>query len=516
MEIDVMPSILDGLNTAKLALAAQQYAMNVSQRNTANVYNPGYTRQDVLFTDLTVPSNWSTYGTPGVELWAERNRYLDKSISYELPAFGESLVKYNALREIDAILQGTGGGGLGTSIDEFFNSFTELSSNPTDSALRWQVISRAETMINDFQRIYANIQRVQTSADQHIRSDVDDINRLTAKIADLNKRIETAINIGHKENEYALRDERQQYMEELQGKINFLYFETEAGSITITTTKGDAVVLGDTSVKLVLGEKTDSHFVDIYLGSITGINITPTITSGEIGGYIEVRDTLIPGYLKTLNDMAQGIIDEVNKAHVQGFDLNGDQGEAFFKPFTATVSDPSAVRAMKLSDNITADKIAVAGSKVDEYGNLIDANGDPYAGTPVLNPKDGAALLDKDNNPILLGVWAGYGDNANAKALAAISAKEFIKDKENIDRNLEKIYASLLYTVGSDQRVAEETAENQQNVLNQLWGQRDSESGTSLNEEAINIIKYQQAYQANSRIVSVLNALSAEILNFVG
>jgi len=465
-----MPSILDGLNITKLALSAQQYAMNVTQRNTVNVNNPGYTRQDVTFSDLTVPSNWSASRTPGVDIWAVRNNYLDQSISYELPALGENLVKYSVLREIDAILQGTGGGGLGSSIAEFFDSFTELSSNPTNAALRWQVISRADTMSRDFHRIYAEIQHVQSSANMHVIRGIEDVNNLTAKIADLNGRIESAVTLGQKETEYALRDERQECMEELQGKLGVLYFETEHGSYTITTMYGDALVLGKTSYNLTFGDSSnpDSQFPDIYLGNknITSIynatlKETTVLLSGEIGGYLKVRDELIPGYLNQLDDMAETIIDKVNAQHNLGVGIEDPPSAPndFFNAFTSA-------RNIEISSDI---------------------RNDPY--------KIAAAL-------------SGYGlaDNQNAKLLAQIGIDEKFGEK----------YAELIYVVGSDQKRAKETGENQQNLLGQLLGQRNAESSVSLNEEAINLIKFQRAYQASSRIVTVLNTLSAEILNFVG
>ena len=513
METDVMPSILDGLNTAKLALSAQQYAMNVTQRNTANVNNPNYTRQDVFFTDLTVTSGWAANKTPGVELWAARNNYLDKSISYELPEFGENLIKYNALREIDALLQGVSGSGLGTYINGFFNSFMELSSSPTDNALRWQVISSAKTMMQEFSRLYNEIQRVQTAANEHIRSNVEDVNILTAKIDDLNGRIETANNLGQLEVVYGLRDERQQYIEDLETKINILYFdqhykkdesqntsshiyaEAGSGAITITTIQGDALVLGDQAFELKLGpaaavppSEGSPYGVNIYLDGklISGNVITDTngnweqyklgaITSGEIGGYLKVRDELIPKYLKTLNEMASDIITEVNYYHEMGYGLDGNKGK-FFKDsdIPTSISTPTA-RNMSFHD--------------DMYDGLtVDAN------------KIAAALRIDE-----------YGDNSNAKLIAGL-----VNDKRGVLGQLGEKYAMLIYTVGADQRDAKTTLQNQQSVLSQLMSQRDAEHGVSLNEEAINLIKFQRAYQASSRFVTVLNSLSAEILNFVG
>jgi len=466
-----MAGILDSLNVAKLALSAQEYAMTIAQRNTANVNNPNYTRQDVIFTDPSNPSNWSLRGVPGVKLEAARGYYLDQSIGHEYSAYQESLVKYNSLLEIDAILQGTSGGGLGASIDAFFNSFTELASNPTSSALRWQVLSSAQTMVDDFHRIYENIRSVQASANRQIERGVTEVNDLTAKIANLNDRIETAQSKGHLETEYALRDERQKFIEELQGKIGVVYFEaynasTNTTSITITTTKGDALVLGDTSFELtaaIAGDGTPS--IDL-----NGKPITDVITSGEIGGYLQVSKDLIPEYLKRLNEMALAIVKEVNDVHDDGVGLDGSSG-GFFRDLT-TPGDIAAA-AGKISVEITDPSKIAAG-----FGEA--------------------------------------GDNTNAKALAEILTRKLIgDDPANPDKTLSDAYASLLYTVGSDQRTAKEDGEKQQNILNQLLGQRDSASGVSLNEEAVNLIKYQRAYQASARIVSVVNALSAEILNFV-
>ena len=459
-----MASILDGLNIAKMSLAANQYAISITQRNTANVNNPGYTRQDVFFKDPTAQSNWTTAGIPGIDVWSVRKSFLDHSIGQELPKLGESLSKYNALREIDTILQGTSGGGLGTVVSEFFNSFTQLSSNPTDPALRWQVITRAQTMTQEFNRLYNEIQRVQTSADRQISNGVNEANILTAKIADLNGRIEIAQASGRAETEFALRDERQQYIEELQSKMNALYFETESGSITVTTSSGDALVLGKANMQLTTGLMDD-----VYL---SGNPITNLITSGEIGGHIQVRDKLIPGYLATFDGMAADIITEVNNIHANGFDLAGDAGGKFFESVTlesgVNVAVARDIRVV-ISD---PSKVAAAGA---------DLNGDTL----------------------------GIGDNENAKALAIISEKSFNGN------TLGEFYASLIYKVGSDQLAAKEAGEAQQSVLGQLLGRRDAASGVSLNEEAVNLIKFQQAYQASSRFVSVLNSLSAEILSIL-
>ncbi|MDR1726313.1 MAG: flagellar hook-associated protein FlgK [Acidobacteriota bacterium] len=462
-----MASILDGLNTVKQSLAVQQFALSVTQRNTANVNNPNYSRQDLVFTDPTVASSWALGGTPGVDVRASRNSFLDHSISRELPELGENEVKYSALQEIDAIMQGTSGAGLGETLANFFNSFTELSGNPTDMNLRLQTISQAELVATDFNRLYGDIQQVQSSANQHVKSGIDEVNTLTTRIADLNGRIEAAHARGSVE-EASLRDERQQYLDELENKMGVRYFETEAGTVTVTTDKGDALVLGDTSWNLEIGPLSGSSFYGI---SLNGKDVTDSVSSGEIGGYLQVRDALIPGYLATLDDMAAGIIERVNDVHALGVDLDGNAGGDFFTPFTQLTpgSNTGAARAMEVA---ISDPRAVA-----------------------------AAASGGD-----------VGDNTNAKALAAISGEKLFAGGT---QTASESYAALLYRVGSDERDAEDAVTLQTSVIDQLKDQRDAASGVDLNEEAVNLIKFQQAYQASSRFATVLNALSEEILNII-
>ncbi|MDR0842537.1 MAG: flagellar hook-associated protein FlgK, partial [Acidobacteriota bacterium] len=429
---------------------------------------PHYARQDLVFTDPTAMANWMPGKLPGADVWSSRNDYLDRSINRELPELGEGTVKYSALHEIDSIMQGASGAGLGEALSNFFNSFTQLSSNPADLNLRRQTISSAEFVAGRFNQLYGDIQRVQTSANQHVKVGVEDVNSLTAKIADLNGRIEAAHARGLSEDEFALRDQRQQQLEDLETRMGVQHFETESGSVTVTTENGDALVLGDTSWNLEIGPMAGSSFYGISLG---GKDITASIKSGEIGGHLQIRDETIPGYLGTLDDMAAGIIERVNEVHAQGDDLDGNTGGDFFTPFTPLTpgSNTGAARTMSVA---------------------------------ITDPRAVAAAA----------TGAEIGDNAGAKALAAIAGEKLFAGGT---QTAGEIYAALIYRVGADERNAEDTVSIQRSLLDQLQGQRDATSGVNLNEEAVNLIRFQRAYQANSRFATVLNDLSAEILNFI-
>lgn len=461
-----MTSILSGFDTIQQALAAQQFALSITQRNVANANDPSYTREEVVFTGMGAGETVS--GIPGVSLQASRDRFIDYSVSQELQSLAEHNVASDALQQIDAIFSANGGQGLQQALSNFFNSFSALSSTPEDLTLRQQVLSSANALAGEFRRLYGNIQQVQTSEDRALTYAVNEVNSITAQIADLNNKIRTA-QASHSEDEFTLRDNRQRLVEELSGLIDLSYYETESGSITVTTRQGGLLVTEDQSHTLEPAPLSVGAFRGVLLD---GTDITASLESGRLGGLIDVRDNKIAGYLSALDDMAAAIIARVNEQHALGSDLNGAPGDDFFTPFTQLIpgSNTGAARTMSvaLSD---PRKIAAAGA------------------------------------------GSGAGNNANAKLLAGISDETLFSSSTE---TASQFYANLIYRIGSDEKEAEESVTTQNNLLDQLKNQRDAFSGVNLDDEAISIVKYQKAYQASARFANVLDALSNEILQLLG
>jgi len=460
-----MTSIMSAFNTVQQALAAQQFALSIAQRNVANVNNPNYTRQVAVFAPV---GQESQFGISGVSIQACRDRFIDYSISRELQSLGENAVAYKALQQIDAIFGGSGGSSLQAALSSFFNSFSSLTSAPEDMSLRQQVLSSANDLAGEFRRIYGAIQQVQTSTDRSVKYAVDDINAITAQIADLNTKIPYAQQ-SHSESESELRDTRQQLLEQLSNLADVSYFETESGAITVSTRQGGVLVLGDESRELTLSRSAEGAFLGMQLN---GADITNSLESGELGGLINLRDNVLSGYLNDLDDMAATLIARVNEQHAQGSDLNGEAGGNLFTAFTEVIPGSNAGAARSMNVAITdAARIAAAGA------------------------------------------GAGVGDNTNAQLLAGIFEEKLFSGST---QTATEHYAQLLYRIGTDEKNAQAGVETQTDLLEQLNSQRAALSGVNLDEEAINIIKYQKAYQASSRLANVLDELSGEILNLLG
>jgi flagellar hook-associated protein 1 len=455
-----MTSILSGLGSVQQTLAAQQYALSITQRNVANANNEFYTRQDAIFTN--VPESNST----AVTLRALRNRYIDYSISRETQSLGEQQVTSDALQQVDALMNGNGGQGLQQALSDFFNSFNSLSATPEDLTLRQQVLAKATALTSEFHRVSGALQQVQTSENESVETTIDEINGITSKIAALNERIGVA-HASSSDGEFSLRDDRQQLVEQLSGFIDISYYETESGAIAVTTRQGGALVMGNQSPALARVTIPGSAFSGVRLD---GVDITSTLQSGKLAGLLKVRDGQIAGYLGDIDDMAAAIVSGVNQQHALGLDLDNKPGGDFFTPLTQSIPGSNAGAAQSIGVALSdVRKIAASSSG---------------------SPGDG------DNAALLYGIHEGTLLSSSTDTIS-------------------RFYAGLIYKIGSDEKSATDGVTTQTDILNQLKNQRASASGVNLDEEAANLITYQKAYQASARFINVLNTLSNDILSLI-
>jgi len=456
-----MSSILGGLDSLQQTLAAQQYALSITQRNVANANNENYTRQEAVFADSADANSCS------VTIRSLRDRYIDYSISRESQSLGEQQVASDALQQIDAIMNENSGQGLQKALSDFYNSFNSLSATPEDLTLRQQVLAKATTLTTEFHRVSSAIQEVQASQNDEVETTIDEINGITSQIAALNVKIGGAHASGSDE-ESLLRDDRQHLVEQLSGLIDVSYYDTQSGGIVVTTRQGGLLVAGDQSHILTQNTMPGTTFSGVQL---EGVDITSKLQSGKLAGLIDVRDNKTAGYLDALDDMAATIISKVNEQHTKGIDLDANPGENFFAPFTQTIPGSNAGAAQSISVALSNGRKIAASSS--------GTTGDGKNATLLWNMKDGLLMS---------------------------SYRETIS----------QFYAGLIYKIGSDEKSAADGVTTQTNILDQLKNQRAAATGVNLDEEATNIIKYQKAYQASAKFASVLNTLSDVILSLVG
>ena len=261
----------------------------------------------------------------------------------------------------------------------------------------------------------------------------------------------------------SLEDQRDQDLTNLSNLIDTAVVYSNDGSVSVTTNNGTLLVSGNQSDDLTTQVNSATGMHDVYA---QGTDITSSIAGGQLQGLINARDSSIPSTQTSLDNLAAGVISAVNQQQSAGYDLNGAQGTDFFTPFTPSASGSNAGAAATMTVAITdPDQIAAS--------------------------SDGTS-----------------GDNGNATALADLQNQSIDSGQTAGD-----YYSNLIDQVGNDvsNATSEQTAVGL--VLQQLTNQQQSISGVSLDEEATNLISYQQAYEAAARVISTVDELNQTALN---
>ena len=450
-----MSSLLSTMFLATGAMAADQGALEATTNNAANVNTPGYSREvPILQENPPVVLGNLSFGT-GVSLAkieSVRDPILQLRIQQETGQQGQLNSFTGALSQTQTLFT-AGASDIGSEISNLFSSISQLSTNPSSIALRQGVLTAASNLTSTFNNTASNLSVQRSNLDLNVVQSVQQVNTLTQQIAELNGQITTLQNLGQEAGTFI--DRRDVLINQLSGLIDVSEIKSDSG-ITLTTSNGTALVSGTQSFSLTTqpGASGVQHIFS------QGNDITSTLSSGALGGLIEVRDQKIPALLTSLDTLASGLATAFNSANASGFDVNGNKGGALFTP-------------------------------------LVGAGSASNIGVAITDPALIAASSD-----------GSAGSNGNLANLTAIQNQTIIAGATPTT-----YYGNIVFSVGND--VSNGTAELQSSklVLQQLQDQRGSISGVSLDEEAANMTRYQQAYDAAAHIVSTVNQMLETVIN---
>lgn len=453
-----MGSLLGSLSIATGALGAEQGAMDATTNNVANVNTPGYSRlQPVLVETDPIQIGSITYGT-GVsleKLQSLRDPILQTRIQEETQQQGQLNAFVTAMQQAQVQFE-SNGSDIGSEISSFFSSLNQLSTDPTNLSLRQGVLTAAGNLARAFNNTADNLQQQQSSLDLNVSQDVQQVNTLTGQIAALNTQISQLQSTS--QDSSALVDQRDVLIGQLSGLIDVSSIQSDNG-LTLTTSNGTALVVGGQS--FALSTQTNSAgFQDVFA---QGTDITADLTSGDLAGVIQSRDQAIPSLLSGLNSLAAGLANSLNAANAQGFDLNGNPGGNLFVPPPANGQGAAASMAVAITDP-----------------SLIAASSDPTS----------------------------PGSNGNVAVLAGVQNQAIVNGQTPTT-----YYSNLVFQVGNDVSNASNELSSSQAILNQLQDQRGSISGVSLNEEAANMVQFQNAFNAAAEVVTTINDMLYTVIN---
>jgi flagellar hook-associated protein 1 len=447
-----MGTLSASLNIALGSLLTQEDGIATTSNNIANVNTPGYSRQVANFAETPpVQLGTASFGT-GVQLQSVsslRDPILDLRVNQETQQQGQLNAFISSGQQIQALFNQTNGTGLQTPLTAFFNSLSQLAANPSDINTRQGVITASQNLASAFNQTSANLATLQRNTDTSVAQTVSQINSLTTQIATVNTQVSDATGAG--QNAGPFIDQRQQLLTQLSSLVDISEINAGSGSLTITTTSGAPLVVANKSFALST-QPNAAGFQDVYS---QGTDITANISSGQLAGELQIRDQEIPATQNSLDALAFNLANSVNAQSVAGTDLNGLPGT-----------------------NLFVAPVAQAGAA----GALAVAISDP---TKIAAAQDGTP-----------------GDNANANALLALQNQNIVSGQTPLN-----YYSNTVYKIGNDVSAAQSNASAGGAVLQQLQNLQGGVSSVDINEEAANLIRYQNAYQASAQVSAVIDAL---------
>ena len=465
-----MGTISSALSLTSGALDADQAALSVVANNVANANTTGYTEETPNWQEnQPIEIGGISVGDGVTETGAtsQRDRVLEERLDQQQQLASASSTRLTALDNIQALFTPDSGsssstaGDIGCDITSFFDSFSSLESDPTDNALREQVLSSASTLAGDISSAASSLNSQSAALDQEASGVVSQVNSLTGSIAQLNLEIQST---SPDSDAGTLEDQRQQDLSQLSQLVGINQVTTENNGLSITTTSGQLLVSEGQNFQLTTG--TVNGVTDLFLG---GTDITSQLAAGggQLGGYLTARDQDIPDALSALDQLAYGISSQVNAQNNAGTDLDGATGSAanplyIFKEPTQVAGSAAAMSVVMTDPN----QIAAAGAR------------------------------------------DGTGDNSNATAMASLAGQSIVNGQTPID-----YYSNFVSTLGST--VSEVQTENKaQNAsVTQLQTENNALSSVNLNDEAAAMSILESSYQAASQAFTLLNTIMASALN---
>ncbi|MGD2097765.1 MAG: flagellar hook-associated protein FlgK [Desulfobacterales bacterium] len=463
-----MSDINGVLSIAGQALITQQRAIHVTGHNIANVNTPGYSRQRLTMAP-TVAFD-SAVGIMGNGVSADEveriyDRFLNAQINSETYVMGRWDAQKQSVESLEIIFNESTGDGLNQAMSEFWNAWQALSNNPSGPTERQILVTRSQVLASTFNKLDADLAQAQQDLDRSIVGTVADINKLSAQLADLNQKIVSFETVSHSANDY--RDQRDVVLKELAELIDIYAFEDADGAVTALIANGRPLVSG--SIQWQLSTETNASGLEDVVwvdGAGNTVNINTDISGGKLKGWLETRDGIIVDLVNRLDTLAQNLMTEVNNLHQAGFDLNGIGGQVFF--------DGSA----------TAAGIAVNAGIVADV-NLI------------------AAAADQLTVP---------GDNRNAIDIANLQHQLVMSGNT---ATFSDYYSTLVRDVGNEVLNADSYHTHQSEMVAQLNNYRESISGVSLDEEMINLLKFQNAYAAAAKLVTASDEMIKTVIEMI-
>jgi len=517
-----MPSTLYGIYNAQRSLSMSQAALDIINSNVANMNTVGYSKQRL---DIQQVSNSSAYEDPleasqsgagAVIQGITRNRDVFLDNYYRTQNADLSYYKEyadNAI-QMEDIVNELGDNGLNESMTNFYNSLSQLASNPNDYVVRTSVIQNAVALATKFNDSYSGLEDLRTSlvgefgnADSISQSklslNVDDLNDKLRAVANLNNQINLSTVQGITPN--ALLDQRDLLLDRISEYIPVtLNYENNN---TVSVNVGQFELVKGTELKGVFSVTAgpdDNNPSTLQItndnGGIISKNAYSLLNSGKLGAILQVGGNdssklTIKEVMDSLNTLAGEFSNAINTVQ-----LNGRYIDNSSSPY-------------ELSNNTSNPIDATLPLDADPEAMFLDSDA---SGT--INAKNISVNQNLINNPYFVcaaALTSGLsetGDGSNSLAMSQVR-------NQNIatlgGTTTQGFISSFVGVLGSKSSTIQNSYDVKDNVVSQLEQKRESKVGVNLDEELTDLIRYQKSYEAAAKIMKTINETLSTIINMV-
>jgi flagellar hook-associated protein 1 FlgK len=458
------------LYTARDALTTQSYGLNVAGQNVSNANTPLYVRREAIIETRAFGSQ-STGSVVATGLRRAVDVYADRRF-FEANSNSGAATQYDSeLQQIETVFNDLGGTGLGSSLDAVFKSFQQLAARPTDTTVRAELLDKIDVFASRARQIGDTLATQRTEMLSRARDVATEANRRAAEIAQLNGRIVLARQAG--QDAADLIDQRNAKLLDLSGLIDVRTIEAQDGSVMVQSS-GTMLVEGSFARSLRVELDADGKLQVLASrmgGAEPDTDITSGLSGGKLAGIKEARDEDLFDNSGRFDTFVFDIATAINDQHRQGVGLDGSTG---LNVFDVSSTSEGAARAITTSADVVGRPAAIGASQ-----NAMDLPGG--SGNAVLLGK----LADVTN------VFGG-------------------------SRTASQAYGDLVGEIGVSRASAKAEVELRTNIFEQTKSVRESTSGVSLDEEMVNLQRYQRAYQAASKVITTVDALLEELMAKVG
>lgn len=484
----------DLLSIGKSGLFTAKQSMATTSHNIANANTEGFSRQEVRTETGPALGEGDYVIGSGVEIQSIRRAHddlIEKKLNTSITSHKFNEERASQLGQVEEVFNEINSDGMNKVLNRFFNSMRELSNQPENETVRNVVKENAKIVVGDFHRIQGSLDQIRGSINKKVDLSVKEINGLTSTIAKLNKEINIQEVSGGSAND--LRDQRDNALRTLAEFFPIQVYTDGQNQFVVSIEGVGSVVAGGQTQELAVGAvvtsgetSVDKGNAEIFFANRPGIAFSDKIKGGTLGGLLKTRNDEVEGLEKQLDELAQGLVLATNAIHRRGFANHPVPVDAEGNPV------PNAAQKKVTGINFFKEPLDL--KRAAEYIDLSDD-------------------IKADVNNIAAGLEANKpGDNRVALAISKLQHEKVLGSGTT---TFEEQYLKSVGNIGLQTGKSKIDGEQSAGILAQAKSFKERLAGVSLDEEATNMVRYQNAYEASAKVIKASDEMFKAVLGLL-